>query len=118
MADVSGHEVKLENKSLYPSRDIAFREALLDGTIYDSDDAWRRFSNRKYRQAFMSWDRQMKGQDEMVDTEAYPVNCAFKAVSKGRYFVNTSRGHIGWAPRGAEIGDFVIVMPGGKVPYI
>ncbi|KAF7452155.1 Heterokaryon incompatibility protein [Pyrenophora tritici-repentis] len=121
MTEVSSQQMKLYNKSLYLSRETAFQEAFIGGMIYDdcdNNDEWRRFSSGEDHSTFLSWTKQMDSDDETVNTKAFPINCAFKAVSTGRYFVTTSRGHIGWGPRGSEIGDSVVVMPGGKVSYI
>ena len=36
----------------------------------------------------------------------------------GRNFVTTSTGFMGLAPKAAVEGDHIVLMPGGKVPYV
>jgi hypothetical protein len=30
----------------------------------------------------------------------------------------TERGHRGWVPKASMEGDLIVIMPGGKVPYV
>lgn len=39
-------------------------------------------------------------------------------MTKGKHFVETEHGYIGWAPIGTEIGDVVCVLLGSNVPLI
>lgn len=37
---------------------------------------------------------------------------------KGRCFFLTPLGHLGFGPVDSQVGDLVVIFPGGKVPYI
>lgn len=39
-------------------------------------------------------------------------------MARNRLFSSTSRGRVGWVPAEAEVGDFVCVLSGARVPFI
>ncbi|KAF5633876.1 heterokaryon incompatibility (het-6OR allele) [Fusarium tjaetaba] len=41
-----------------------------------------------------------------------------RQTSERRRFIVTSDGQIGFGPEGAEKGDVIMIIPGGKVPYV
>lgn len=43
---------------------------------------------------------------------------SFSAVQRCRSFALTEQGHIGWIPEQSQVGDRVVLLAGGKVPYI
>jgi hypothetical protein len=60
---------------------------------------------------------------ELYDTSpptvaAMDFNALFPKVCVGRNFIITAKGYIGWAPELAEVGDLIVLMPGGSVPYV
>jgi hypothetical protein len=48
-------------------------------------------------------------------TEAWKANIM---ASAGRKFVATDNGYRGWAPTGSQTGDLLVILPGGRVPYV
>lgn len=81
--------------------------------------------------SFVKWPIWTKGSRSLEDACGEEVrsefNCfkgvssfrkAFKVVSAGRRFFISDSGLLGWAPENSEIGDAVVLLPGGKVPYV
>jgi hypothetical protein len=53
-------------------------------------------------------------QTEGADIFGHAVMCAAAC----RRFILTEKGYIGWAAEDCQVGDEVVLMPGGRVPYI
>ncbi|KAJ4370725.1 hypothetical protein N0V83_005246 [Neocucurbitaria cava] len=68
-------------------------------------------SNYQQWQKGLFWDVSQKNVDPF-----YKI--AFNYVSAGRKFIVTKMGYMGFAPESCEKGDLIVLMPGGKVPYI
>ena len=47
-----------------------------------------------------------------------PIRRVIDATYAKAMLVYTHRGHLGLAPKRAEPGDYVVIVPGGSVPYI
>jgi hypothetical protein len=66
----------------------------------------------------------MERMENVPQTGAEVRDCAssyeelMKLHYRGRVLFETARGYIGLGPRGAEQGDRVVVLDGGKVPYV
>lgn len=48
----------------------------------------------------------------------WPVHATHGFTAAGRKFFVTGREFLGWVPLQAEVGDVVVVLPGGRVPYV
>jgi hypothetical protein len=46
------------------------------------------------------------------------ISMAHEVVTGGRCFVTTAKGYFGFAPTGCLEGDVVVVLYGGRVPYV
>ena len=53
-----------------------------------------------------------------LNSEIAPVQVAFKSVAASRRFVVTKKGLMGFGPPTCRQGDAVVVLFGGRVPYI
>lgn len=72
----------------------------------------------KYK-AWLKWYLSSEDQTSMeFENEIGSINTRFRAISAGRCFVSTARGYLGWGPDACQIGDPVVLIPGGKVPYV
>ena len=56
--------------------------------------------------------------DELYDNNIGSIHQLFRGTAIGRRFAVTKLGLIGFVPESCEIGDLVVVMPGGSVPYV
>ncbi|KAF9696939.1 hypothetical protein EKO04_004716 [Ascochyta lentis] len=54
----------------------------------------------------------------VIDLEIHRFHLAFVVVSALRRFIVTEKGYMGWAPVDVEVGDTVVLLSGGKVPYV
>ncbi|KAJ8108979.1 hypothetical protein OPT61_g7794 [Boeremia exigua] len=52
------------------------------------------------------------------DSEVNRFHRAYDSVTLGRRFAITSKGYIGWVPAESKNGDVVMILPGGRVPYV
>lgn len=68
---------------------------------------------------YVPWRRYACSQDYIPPTDGLlEFSASFNTVRIGRDFCITRKGYIGWIPFGSLIGDCVVIMPGGRVPYI
>jgi hypothetical protein len=68
---------------------------------------------------FMKWQTTRTKRDAIGETHDDEMfHKAHAIVSHGRLFFTTEKGYMGWAPKGARKSDVVVIMPGGKVPYV
>ncbi|KAJ4987096.1 nol1 nop2 sun family protein [Stagonosporopsis vannaccii] len=81
----------------------------------DVDEGFRLVQDNDYAvfQKWCSWDEGMTS-----DAEALAFNSAATMAQEGRNFAITNTGYIGLIPEKAKPGDHLVLMPGGKVPYI
>jgi hypothetical protein len=56
--------------------------------------------------------------DELLTLDVRYFHSAFRSTQAGENKIVTEKAYMGWAPVSAAIVDLVVVMPGGKVPYI
>src|SRR5436190_1679884 len=107
------------------SRLVAFWHTLCGGmemTLRDSN----RFAGRLKGSTDLSkWSKlatfltaQPHFRAEQWDNELGHIFPDIETATRGRKFFVTKRGCFGLAPRKCEIGDFVVVLVGGNVPYI
>ncbi|EXA31906.1 hypothetical protein NW761_012437 [Fusarium oxysporum] len=81
-------------------RERAFENALSGGFTYVK---WPKGS-LEYIKAYRAWSNDF---DELI-----------RQTSERRRFIVTSDGQVGFGPEGAEKGDVVVIIPGGKVLYV
>ncbi|KAH6512285.1 hypothetical protein HBI81_231520 [Parastagonospora nodorum] len=82
--------------------------------------------NYKHRRAvdadclvYVAWRRYADSQDYMRPNDGIvEFSGSYNTVRIGRKFCITSGGYIGWVPFASAPGDMVVIMPGGKIPYI
>ncbi|OAL06494.1 hypothetical protein IQ06DRAFT_204402, partial [Phaeosphaeriaceae sp. SRC1lsM3a] len=53
-----------------------------------------------------------------LNRDAETFGHAVMAASSCRQFILTEKGYIGWANEECKVGDEIVLMPGGLVPYI
>jgi len=100
------------------SRLAAFRRALCGDTIYVSGRAARRAMEADLHM-YEKWKTFLHSPYNYQSLELFqPYFTAHGFVSKERVFCVTERGYIGWAPLKTAVGDVVVVLPGGRVPYV
>ncbi|KAH8726428.1 heterokaryon incompatibility protein-domain-containing protein [Phaeosphaeriaceae sp. PMI808] len=56
-----------------------------------------------------------KGSNARVKSE---VDTLLRTMCYNRRFVRTATGYIGWVPLSSQAGDLVVILAGGRVPYI
>jgi hypothetical protein len=109
--------------TLYQSRPASFWRVMCGNLVKNDGE----FDMDSFRLAeisdfslFMKWQMRMitldKAIAETYDDDGFQM--ANHVVSKDRLFFTTEKGYMGWAPKGARKGDVVVLMPGGKVPYV
>lgn len=103
----------------YASRDDAFWKTL-GGGIYLGG-----FGNRKREPSYRFEDkdehmyREWFQWDPSNMTEGSEISGhAVISASAYRRFILTEKGYIGWGPEDCKAGDEVVLLPGGRVPYI
>jgi hypothetical protein len=111
-------QADLGNKTPYTSQEGAFVETMCCGMTYHSDH-YRRWEDGDYP-AYLAWKAWIDSECDasLFDANVGSFNTPCLTTSVGRNFIVTRKGYIGWTPKDAEVGDLVVVMPGGKVPYI
>ncbi|TVY42784.1 Heterokaryon incompatibility protein 6,OR allele [Lachnellula subtilissima] len=55
---------------------------------------------------------------ELWDSEMQIIHENIIGATYGRRFINTRKGYFGFGPEKCEVGDIVVVLAGGNVPYI
>ena len=103
-------------------RRIALVETLCGGTLPSHEDKgkWRVYDPVHDAWCYNNWKRWAALQDMAMNlsNEVHLFHAAFRAISLRRGFASTEKGYIGWVPLEARIGDAVVILPGGRVPYI
>ena len=99
-----------------PSR--AFWETICGGVMLRYREILKRITFQLLQGSEYStdWARYVPANFELSMVAA--VRKTAEIMQLGRRFATTSSGYIGLIPEAAEPGDHVVVMPGGKVPYI
>lgn len=54
----------------------------------------------------------------MTDKDVAIFHLSHNMVTALRKFVVTEQGYIGWAPESAQRGDSIVLLSGGKLPYV
>lgn len=77
----------------------------------------------KHKEIFGHWCTWFSSNDPSTLTDevrqhARQFDDMIKQVSLGRHMIKTSQGHVGFGPEGSREGDMVVIMPGGRMPYI
>jgi hypothetical protein len=103
------------------SNKVAFWHTLCGGVENILDNA-NRFSRRAGEWTDISryekWEAWITSGVQTLNTEVAFVHQSVLATITGRRFIKTQKGYIGWASEKCEEGDLVVVLAGGKVPYI
>jgi hypothetical protein len=55
---------------------------------------------------------------ELFDPEVQSVQLPFRVMAKGRKFVVTTKGYVGFCPNQSEKGDVIAIFAGGSVPFV
>jgi hypothetical protein len=118
MAANSYNQAVLGNKTPYTSQEGAFVEALCGAIFWSSGHfyCWEEGNHPAYL-AWKAWIGS-KLDPALNGVNVASFNIPHLATSEGRNFIVTQEGYIGWAPENSSVGDLVVVMPGGDVPYI
>ena len=106
----------------YAAKTTAYWKTLCGGSIVylrGSRQNMRRvdeadFSKYKQWQEWMDLSQPESRRNENIAS----FDKAFRAAVVRRTFIVTKKGHIGLGPTSCRAGDLVVLMPGGKVPYI
>ncbi|KAF2627945.1 HET-domain-containing protein [Macroventuria anomochaeta] len=117
-------EVDNDTKMMYVDKATAFWNTLCGGLIWDSDSQEDNPGFRSVQGSnfplYQSW-------QDAVDTEPpqssgqnklYGFQRAVDMASALRKFTVTENGYMGWAPKEVQKGDIVVLLSGGKVPYV
>ncbi|KAE8445950.1 hypothetical protein EG329_012729 [Mollisiaceae sp. DMI_Dod_QoI] len=56
--------------------------------------------------------------EELLDGETDMILYYIDIATRGRRFFTTRKGYFGFGPRKCQVGDLVVVLAGGQVPYI
>jgi hypothetical protein len=112
-----------ENACAYVDRATAFWQAMCGGLHFKSPQDWSRLRPIEEHDisSFNLWKKLVDSdfRQEPVDEDARQFNIVFQTITAERRFVVTEKGYIGWAPRhDVKVGDCVVLLSGGKVPYI
>ncbi|KAH7493327.1 hypothetical protein FOMA001_g2047 [Fusarium oxysporum f. sp. matthiolae] len=106
----------IENPSS-PERERAFENAASGGF---SSMKWLQGS-LEYTKAYQAWLEWFVSSEAVLAKSCKQIIQDFdefiRQTSERRRFIVTSDGQVGFGPGGAEKGDVLVVVPGGKVPY-
>lgn len=67
---------------------------------------------------YQSWEAWVEAGHRRPTPDVEDFHVAWSAVTADRTFVLTEKGYMGFAPVTSRPGDHVLLLPGGKVPYI
>jgi hypothetical protein len=101
------------------SREAAFLHTLCGGIVFPPWNGDPSLYAKVY-QAWLTWFTHSKPASlpEEVKEEARNFNFLVKNVSMGRQFITTEDGQFGFGPELAQKDDKVVILPGGKLPYV
>lgn len=108
--------------SPYTSRSDAFWRTFCGGLRAQPrsfDKIWCKPAKSADLHAYKRWLAFIESDD--VTSNDKEVDCfsrAYSNVALGRRFAVTIRGYIGWVPANARNGDTLVILPGGRVPYV
>ena len=103
----------------WTSREVDFLIAITGGMTHSF---WKEDSGAQ-REAYKVWCRWFVKEDtKTLSSEAKADARAFddhvQQATIARLMVMTDTGELGFASKAAKVGDVVVLMPGGRVPYI
>jgi hypothetical protein len=121
--------VETSAKSVYgntkESRLVALWHTMCGGIetySQDSNRCGRRLKGSTDLSRYSKWEawfsNSQRAKEEAVDNELYYAVLDVKTATKGRRFFNTKKGYFGFGPENCKVGDLVVVLAGGNVPYI
>ncbi|KAJ4220733.1 hypothetical protein NW760_011900 [Fusarium oxysporum] len=106
----------IENPSS-PERERAFENAVSGGF---SSMKWLQGS-LEYTKAYQAWLEWFVSSEVALAKSCKQIiqdlDELIRQTSERRRFIVTSDGQVGFGPGGAEKGDVVVIIPGGKIPY-
>ncbi|KAL7762720.1 hypothetical protein ACKLNR_009255 [Fusarium oxysporum f. sp. zingiberi] len=106
----------IENPSS-PERERAFENAVSGGF---SSMKWLQGS-LEYTKAYQAWLEWFVSSEVALAKSCKQIiqdlDELIRQTSERRRFIVTSDGQVGFGPRGAEKGDMVVIIPGGKILY-
>ncbi len=107
------------------SRRVAFWHSLCGGVemfLKDSNRHGQRFKGSTDLSKYSKWkDSLIPGRQvriELLDNELVHTWLDIETGTYGRRFFNTKKGYFGFGPQKCKVGDLVVVLAGGSVPYI
>ncbi|KAG5818431.1 hypothetical protein H9Q74_007407 [Fusarium xylarioides] len=111
-------DVSLIDSPSCSERERAFENALSGGLV---SMKWPRGSS-EYTKAYHAWLEWFVSSEVSFSKSCKQVIQDFdeliRQTSERRRFIVTSDGQIGFGPEGADRGDVIMIIPGGKVPYV
>lgn len=101
------------------SRESVFLHTLCGGIVFPPWNVDPSIYARVY-QAWLTWFTHSKpaSLSEEVKEAARNFDFLVKNVSMGRQFITTEDGHFGFGPELAQKHDTVVILSGGKLPYV
>ncbi|KAF3005174.1 hypothetical protein E8E13_010644 [Curvularia kusanoi] len=67
---------------------------------------------------YLDWIARDEDEPSRITIEAFQFDQAVSISKEGRFYATTRTGYLGIVPNDARIGDCIVLMPGGKVPYV
>lgn len=100
----------------------AYWQTLCGGLFYDESHTgptpYRYVQDEDYA-TFLEWKLCTRTEESFLLNEvALSVQRTVVPTFTGRVFAITSTGYMGWFPESAKESDKIVLMPGGKVPYL
>jgi len=121
----------LPHDKMYPIWDISVVEAFWRTLVKNQDEIGREASSEMGPACFEPWFKAMSGSvSHMLEALAHgqsdesrqrpePLfNDLVHMACNGTRMARTSRGFIGTVPRGAKVGDRIVVLYGGQTPFV
>jgi hypothetical protein len=108
--------------SPYADKATAFWHTMCAGSSWDgppNEIGFRRVEQKDFSR-YQQWLKYIESESpqEMDNNDVFEFQVTFNMAIAVRRFVVTEKGYMGWVPVEVEVGDAVVLLNGGKVPYI
>ncbi|SCO78662.1 related to heterokaryon incompatibility protein (het-6OR allele) [Fusarium oxysporum] len=103
-------------------RQLAGLSSYSDASPIENPSSTKRERSLEYTKAYRAWLEWFVSSEVALAKLCKQIIQDFdeliRQTSERRRFIVTGNGHIGFGLEGAENGDMVVIIPGGKVPYV